>query len=73
MANKNTDGKYVCSYCGKLYSHPQAADACRDGHALIYIGLTKEDLNRLLMFIQLKQDELMTESLWKALNKPRRI
>jgi len=73
MANKNDYGKYICAYCGREYSHAQAADACRDGHKLIYIGLTKEDLNRLLTFIQLKQDDLITESLWKALNKPRRV
>jgi hypothetical protein len=73
MAIKDKKGSgYFCSYCEKKYSHPQAADQCRDSHDLIYIALTKEDLNRLLMFLQLKQDELLTRSLVKSLTKVRR-
>lgn len=70
MAIKDKDGKgYFCSYCGKKYSHSQEADQCRDSHDLVYIALTKEDLNRLLSFIQLKNEELLTESLMRALTK----
>jgi len=73
MAIKSKDGKgYICSYCEKKYSHPQEADQCRDAHELIYIALTKEDLNRLLQFLQLKQDELLTRSLVRSLTKVRR-
>lgn len=71
MTDKNKKGKYPCSYCGKEFIHPQEADACRDSHNLIYIALSRADLNRLLMFVRLKQDELITETLWKSLNKPR--
>ena len=73
MANKDEYNRYVCSYCGKPFHRAQEADACRDSHALLYIGITKEDLNRLLMFVRLKDDDLITDSLWRALNKPRRI
>lgn len=72
MTDKNRRGKYECSYCGKEFVHPQDADQCRDAHNLIYIALSKEDLNRLLMFIQLKQEDLITETLYKSLTKPRR-
>jgi hypothetical protein len=72
MALKNNKGKYLCSYCEKQFSHPQEADQCRDSHDLIYIALTRTDLNRLLMFIRLKDDELLTESLVKSLTKLRR-
>lgn len=72
MTNKNAEGKYECSYCGKPYAHPQEADACRDGHGLIYIAISKEDLNRLLMFIQLKDDSLLTRTLIKSIDKRRK-
>jgi hypothetical protein len=71
MTDKNRYGKYECSYCGREFVHPQEADACRDSHNLIYIALSAEDLNRLLMFIQLKNEELITPTLWKAINKRR--
>jgi hypothetical protein len=72
MTDKNKRGKYECSHCGKEFAHPQEADQCRDSHDLIYIALEKEDLNRLLMFIQLRNEELLTERLMKSLLKHRR-
>lgn len=64
-------GKYTCIGCKKEYEHPQEADACRDSHNLIYIAMSKEDLNRLLMFIQIKDDDLLTESLIGSLYRHR--
>jgi hypothetical protein len=69
MANKNKNGEYVCSYCNKVYTHPTQADNCRDSHELIYVPITREDLNRLIQFIYLKQDELLTESLINSLTR----
>lgn len=54
---------YLCGYCKQPYSDPFRADKCRDGHELIYVPLSKTDLNRLINFIYLKQDQLLTKSL----------
>ncbi len=43
MAIKTKDGMYKCSYCGKIFTHPQEADQCREDHKLIFIQITKED------------------------------
>lgn len=63
MANKLPNGNYECSYCHKEYSHPQKADACRENHDLVYVPISKGDLNRLVQFLYLKDDDLLTNSL----------
>jgi len=67
MAIKNKNGEYLCSYCSKIFVHPQDADACRDNHNLIYVALTKEDLSRIMQFIVTKDDDLLGERLIKRL------
>jgi hypothetical protein len=69
MAEKTLDGKYRCTYCGKIYSQPVMADACLEKHDLIYVPISRPDLGRLIQFIHLKQDTLLTESLLKSLLK----
>jgi len=74
MANINRlTGKYICSYCLKEFDQWQEADTCRDAHDLIYVQISKQDLNRLIMFMHLKDDSLITESLMSSLNKYRAI
>ena len=62
-------GKWVCGYCGKPYVDAAKADSCRDSHSLIYVPLTATDLNRLLLFIQTKNEEYLTESLMNTLQR----
>lgn len=61
--------KYACSFCEKLYADPSKADACRDSHNLVYIPFTRDEVNRLLQFIFMKDDALLTESVVKRLKK----
>ena len=68
MAIKHA-GKWLCGYCHKEYPDQAKADSCRDGHDLIYVPFTPTDLNRLLNFIYLKDDSLLTKSLMATLNK----
>jgi len=72
MAILTKDGKYRCFYCGKEFSRPQEADNCRDGHNLIYIAVSAEDLMRLKQFIVTGERALLTESLIKAISSKRR-
>ena len=39
------------------------ADNCKDSHNLIYLQLSKEDLQRLVMFIYSKNDEVLGEDI----------
>ena len=61
--------KYKCSYCETVYTHEQQADACRDKHDLVYLQISKTDLNKLVNFLYLKNDELLTPSLIKVLTR----
>lgn len=62
MANKIKDG-YECGYCHKFYTSPVEADACKEAHKLIYVALSKEDLQRLLQFIYSKEDDVLGETI----------
>lgn len=66
MAIKAKNG-YACGYCKKVYSQFQQADECKKNHELIYIALSKTDLNRLLNFLYLKDESLLTETLVNTL------
>lgn len=68
MAIKRGD-KYYCSYCGLEYTDPVKADTCREKHDLIYVALSRSDLNRLIQFINLGNPELLTPTMIRSLNK----
>jgi len=73
MALKTKKGKYKCSYCNKEYDNPTQADTCRINHDLVYVPLSKEDINRLAQFIITKEEKLLTESMVKSILKHRRV
>lgn len=60
-------GGYNCGYCKKFYTDPVNAENCKESHKLIYVGITKEDLNRLLLFIYTKEDNVLGEHLVQLL------
>jgi hypothetical protein len=68
MAIKTSKG-YKCGYCNKIYITSPEADRCKDSHQLIYIALSVDDLNRLVNFIYLKEEKLLSESLVETLQK----
>lgn len=65
MAIKTKTG-YACGYCKKIYNGSTGmadADKCKDSHKLIYIQISAEDLQRLLMFIFSKNDNVLGEDI----------
>lgn len=60
MAIKTKTG-YKCGYCGKEFGSPIDADNCKESHQLLYVALSREDLNRLIMFIYTKEDAVLGE------------
>jgi hypothetical protein len=69
MAIKSRLGGYLCGYCGKSYADAAKADFCRESHDLIYVPLTKADLNRLILFLNTKDDEVLTRTLVDTLQR----
>lgn len=68
MAIKIKDS-YLCGYCNKKYKTQPEADGCKESHKLIYVPISREDLNRLVNFIYLKEDKLLTNSLVETIVK----
>lgn len=59
--------EYACSQCGKVYAKPLDADACRDSHNLIYIPMTKTELNMLNHYIQSGDQSVLPNSIIEKL------
>lgn len=69
MAQTLKNGKFACSVCGKVYSSPAHADSCRDSHELLYIPVTKTELNRLINAIYSGDSSIIPFSLIETLKR----
>lgn len=65
----NKKDKWYCSYCEKEFPTEFKADQCRDAHELIYVPLSKPDLNRLINFLYTKDDDLLSDTLTRTLTR----
>jgi hypothetical protein len=59
MAIKTEEGKYQCFYCLKRFNKSEDADECREAHDLIYVPISRVDLNRLINFIMYPDMKLL--------------
>lgn len=69
MAIKTKEG-YACGYCKKEYFGRNAisdAETCKESHELIYLQISKEDLQRLLLFIFNKDESVLPANLVERL------
>ncbi len=69
MAIKLVDGSYACSVCGVKYPNPVAADGCRESHQLLYIPMSKTELNRLMYALINEDFDTVPRHLWDTLQK----
>ena len=68
---RKIDG-YKCPICGKVYTHLNKADACRDAHDIIYVPMTRTELNRLINGLYSEDLSIIPESLFITLRKIQR-
>lgn len=59
--------KYKCLYCQKQYTTVRARDQCLESHDIVYVPISRSDLNRLLNFIMSRNEKYLTESLTSTL------
>ena len=60
---------HKCMICSKEYETLRERDKCVESHDIVYIPLTREELNRLTNFIMIGERQLLTEELVKKLFK----
>lgn len=72
MSIKTVDG-YACSVCGIVYDNPTQADVCRDNHELLYVPMSRTELNRLLNALVLGDITIVPQSLLETLRKYARL
>jgi len=61
-----------CLYCGNFYSTEEEAKECRDRHDIIFVQLSREDVNRLLHFMYSKDERDIGPTLMNNLLKYQR-
>lgn len=71
MAIKTREG-YLCSICRKLYTHAEKADGCRDKHDIVYVPMTRTELNRLINGLYSEDLSIIPPSLFVTLRKIQR-
>jgi len=70
MAIKLEKNKWRCDFCNETFATNVLADAHRDtAHSVIYVPIFEDDLNRLLMFLYRKDDQLLTKTLVETIQK----
>lgn len=69
ILQKDGKFKYKCSFCNKVYDTPDLADSCRDSHDLVYLQILRSDIDRILKFLYLKDESLITETLIQSLRQ----
>ena len=60
-------GGYECGYCRKFYTNPVDADNCKESHDLVYVALSKDDLNRLVTFLFTREEAVLGERIVERL------
>lgn len=60
---------YQCKTCERTYKSLDAARDCESSHDIIYVPIERQDLKRLLIFIQTGNAEILTQNLLRALFK----
>lgn len=71
MAKKTVDG-FLCPVCEKKYANAMHADSCRDSHDLLYIPMTRTEVNRLLNAFFIGDTSLIPDTLIETLRKVQR-
>lgn len=69
MAKKLGTAQYKCKYCDKIYHNELLATSCEQSHEIIFVPLTREDIQRLMQFMVTGEPGLLTKSLVNTLRK----
>ncbi len=63
------EGGWKCGYCYKFFTNPVDAENCKENHQLIYVAISKEDLNKLINFIYIGDEKILPDTLVERLQR----
>ncbi len=69
MVKVLTENKFVCEICHRVYKNVTEAKECEAGHDIIYVAFKRDDLKRLIAFLNLGEPKLLTPSLIETLDR----
>ena len=69
IIQKLKNDKWKCLYCQRIFDKKEDAYEHETKHEIVLVPMAKEDLNRLLLFIFTKEDELLRENLISMLKR----
>jgi hypothetical protein len=61
--------QYACKHCGKLYLSLASARDCESSHDIVYVPIQRQDLKRLLIYLQTGNPEILSQSLLVTLSR----
>jgi len=69
LSKELKNGQWRCLYCEKLHQTQDEVFSCLTEHELVLVPFSKQDLNRLYMFLHRKDEDLLTKSLVKVISR----
>ncbi len=61
--------KYQCKFCSKTYDSLAEARDCESSHDIVYVPIERQDLKRLLIFLQTGNPEILSLTLLNTLSR----
>ena len=61
-----------CKYCSKVFEKQEQANECYINHDILFVPISRSDLNRLINFMYIGETKLLTKTLSDTLMKSRR-
>jgi len=58
---------FRCNYCGKHYDTRDRAVKCFYDHDIVYVPISRADLNLLAQFLITQETDLITDTLYKTI------
>ncbi len=61
--------KYQCKHCGRTYDTLGDAKNCETSHDIVYVPIERQDLKRLLIFLQTGDSSILSMTLLRTLSR----
>lgn len=64
---------HICTICEKKYTERSEAEKCENSHEIVYLELTRDEVRRLRVILEMSDSDLITRDLYKKIAKAARL